>query len=219
MSDKGEMKEIRKEEKKPGWLRRHGFMFGTKPANTDEVRELKLHDLGVAILKDGKLEGRMRALMEFKADFMKGIEDKNLTTYVNNLEQRVATLNDMILEIAGPYARAGSSHRFAIGMRGWSKWMVLATQGILEVKSWVAEASQSQKQDETDFADRSSVNLKNDVHFLHNFLNVCVFKDGFFLLTLCFMDQDVSERAATVIQSMQPMHSSGIDVNKEADKI
>ncbi len=215
MTDDEKKVYVRKE-KKPSWLERHGFMFGTKPQG--EIKQLKMHEFGVSVLTDGKLEGRMKALMSFKEDFMQGIEDDDLKTYVTNLEDRVQLLNDAIVEIAAPYARAGTSPRFAKLMRGWTKWYRLGKTGILEVKSWVHE---QEKEDETKdsndtqptdkkkrteidrmLTDRSSINIRNDIHYLHNFLNLTVFSDGFFALSLCFMDKDVSERAATVIQTM-----------------
>jgi hypothetical protein len=204
-------------EKKPSWLERHGFMFGSKPSG--EIKQLKMHELGVNVLTDGKLEGRMKALMSFKAAFMKNIENDDLSKYVDNLENRVQLLNDAIVEIAAPYARAGTSHRFAVLMRGWAKWFALAKTGILEVKSWVREAQQTPKQEESSLSltDRSSINIRNDVHYLHNFLNLTVFRDGFFALSLCFMDQDVSERAATVIQSMVNPQKPREDMTHEPD--
>ena len=196
-----------RKEKKPSWLERHGFMFGNKP-NQGEIKQLKMHEFGVSVLTDGKLEGRMKALMSFKEDFMKGIEDKELTTYVANLENRVQLLNDAIVEIAAPYARAGTSPRFAILMRGWTKWYRLGKTGILEVKSWVEQQQQTKTSDSRTLSltDQSSINIRNDVHYLHNFLNLTVFSDGFFALSLCFMDKDISERAATVIQTMVQSH-------------
>jgi hypothetical protein len=209
-----------RKEKKLSWLERHGLMFGGK-AQKGETKTMSMGEMGIAVLADGKLEGRMKALMSFKQEFMQGIESENLETYIANLENRVQLLNDAIVEIAAPYARAGSNRRFAILMRGWAKWFTLGKTGILEVKSWVREAQQTQKPEDgmTRLTDRSSINIRNDVHYLHNFLNMTVFRDGFFALSLCFLTEDVSERAAVVIQSMQPMRSSGIDVNKEAEDL
>lgn len=57
--------------------------------------------------------------------------------------------------------------------------------------------------------EHGAIDKRMHVRFLHDVLQKHIWKDGFLILNKCFLDKDVSERSATVIQSMQPMQRGG----------
>jgi hypothetical protein len=102
-------------------------------------------------------------------------------------------------------------------LRGWTQEHAIAMNWILEAQKLV-QAKQSKINGETNI-DTEIGDIETLIYFVHGNLQKYIWKDGNFILGECFMDEDVSPRAATVIQSMVPMRSQGIDLNQEAEKL
>ena len=205
------MSEKNREEKKS--LRQKLSETVWKPAkNEGDVIEKKMASLGVSILSDRKLEHRIDLLREMQRLISSEIKTDDLAEYVEELKSRLTLLNDTIYSVAAPYARSGDLPRFGRMLHGWSRLYASASSWILRTEDTIEKKHKKKGengQEEADSNDAESsilehgaIDKRMHVRFLHDVLQKHIFKDGFLILGACFLDKDVSERAATVVQTV-----------------
>lgn len=216
-----------------GWKERAQQLLGFGEKKEEKSSERTLHEAGVSVISDRKLENRIKLLMQLEDAVTEPITTDDLQEYLNQLRIKTDLLNHAIYEIAAPYARAGTLPLFARMLHGWSKLYASSKSWILRTEDVIAknkkptnknngETEEPKKADgnesPTSF-DEGAVDKGMLVRFLHDVLQKHIWKDAFFILGQCFMDKDVSLTAATVIQSMQPLKGQGIDLNKETENM
>ena len=203
-------------EEKLGWLERVRKVFGKGQNDKKESLERTMHKAGLDILSDRKLENRILLLTELQDSMAAPIETKNLKEYVEELKRRHNLLNYAIFTIAAPYARAGDSVTFSHILHGWSRLDASAKSWLLRTEDIVSKAEEDniekqkgQNDEMFSLLERGTVDVRMHVQFLHDNLQKHIWKDGFLALSKAFLDRDVSERAATVIQNVIPALQAG----------
>jgi hypothetical protein len=202
-------------EEKPGWLQRVSRIFGKGQNDKKESLERTMHKAGLDILNDRKLENRILLLTQLQDDIAAPIETKTLKEYVAELKRRHNLLNYAIFTISAPYARAGDSATFSHILHGWSRLDASAKSWILRTEDIVSKAEEDnienkgQNDEMYSLLERGTVDVRMHVRFLHDNLQKHIWKDAFLIIGKCFMDRDVSERAATVVQNVIPALQAG----------
>ena len=189
------------------WLQQK---FSGKKNVPDDTTEQSLNNFGIQILSDRKLEERIALLIELETEVAKPIQETDLLEYLAKLKSKTELLNHGIFQIALPYARSGTSPEFARKLRGWTQMYAQALSWILHYEQMVPKAmedtNEEQRRGNSD-SDYGTVEVQ--IHMMHDNIQKYVWKDAFYFLGDCFMDDDVAPRAAAVIQSMMPMMGGG----------
>ncbi len=126
----------------------------------------------------------------------------DLEDYCTQLKKRTDRQNHAINQICWPYARGGSKPEFARMIQGWTGLYAIAGNWILEAQKLVQSANE--QPDDATTLDVEPHNIETLIYFMHGNLQKYIWKDGNYILGVCFMDEDVSPAAATVIQTMIP---------------
>jgi hypothetical protein len=223
---------------KPSWIERAKDLFGSSEDKEEKEIERTLHRLGLDILKDQKLEHRIKLLMKFEDLITSKVTTEPLNEYVEDLKDRQDLMNHAIYEISAPYARSGDFPEFGHMLHGWGRLNASAKSWILRTEDIVNKALEKEKKEKkpepseqtaegkkepqkTELAvpneevqkdgeledligmlETETIDVKMLVHFLHDVLSKHIWKDGFLILGKCFLDRDVTPRAATVIQNI-----------------
>jgi len=178
-------------------------------SKTHKSEEQTLAQKGIQIISDGKLENRVALLIDLEDEINKEIQTENLATYVKTLKERTDLLNHGILQIALPFARAGTYSEYARKLRGWTQMYSLAQSWILQAQKMIPQKQQPNNK-EGDTIDNDNIEIQ--VHMMHDNLGKFIFKDAFYFLGVCFMDVDIAPTAATVVQTMvQPRGGEGLN--------
>jgi len=164
----------------------------------------QMEGMGISILSDEKLEDRLKKLQKLQEAIMEPIEAEDDEEYVTALKDRLDVLNQIIYQIAAPFARSGDFPKFSKMLHAWSRLYASASSWLLRTQDYYIRKANGEEDDSISVSlGFGTVNIKMMVRFLHDVLQKHIFKDGFLILGKCFMDRDVSERAAIVIQTMQ----------------
>jgi hypothetical protein len=128
-------------------------VFGQEEKESDDAFERTMHKLGIDVLKDQKLEQRVKLLIEFEEYMESEIKTDDLIPYVQELKHRQNLLNHALYEISAPYGRAGDIPRFGKMFHGWgrlnasaSSW-VLRTFDIVNTTEKAKEEKQKQERE------------------------------------------------------------------------
>jgi hypothetical protein len=245
---------------KPGWVQRAKDLFGGNPEkNEDKELERTLHKLGVDIIKDQKLEHRIKLLMKFEEMMTEPIKTDDLAGYVKELKDRQDLVNHALYEISAPFGRGGDIPRFSKMFHGWARLNASASSWIIRTNDTVSKAEngkdkpketkttvkektkpeskseqksgekvQETKEEDEDKSDddhieqllkeieTETIDPRILVQCLHDVLQKHIWKDAFQILGQCFLDRDVSPRAATVIQNVNAQRERD-DMRNEPD--
>lgn len=100
-----------------------------------------MHKLGIDILKDQKLEHRIKLMMQFEDLITAPIQTAKLTEYVKELKDRQDSLNHALYEISAPFGRAGDIPRYGKMFHGWGRLNASASSWILRTSDIVSKTS------------------------------------------------------------------------------
>jgi hypothetical protein len=200
-----------------------------------------LGEHGVKILSDQKLDKRIELLEALEEVISEPINTAHLDIYVKELKSRLDLLHYSIYKVAAPYARSGTIPRMARALYGWSvlyaeasSWLLWAENMVLEndipkpKKNGQAQAKDQAQESTTEAEEKAKIEDHQerqrtrygviDVRFyitsLHDALVKHIYKDALFFLGVCFFDKDVSESAATVIQTAFQQMRPGEGLNQ-----
>jgi hypothetical protein len=123
-------------------------IFGAEEKESDDAYERTMHKLGIDVLKDQKLEQRVKLLIEFE-DYMESeIKTDDLIPYVKELKHRQDLLNHALYEISAPYGRAGDIPRFGKMFHGWGRLNASASSWILRTFDIVSRTEKAKEEKE-----------------------------------------------------------------------
>jgi len=178
--------------------------FSGKSDLPKKTPQEKLEEYGIQTLSDEKLEHRIALMIDLEKEISAPIETADLKNYVKILKERTDKLNYGIMQIAAPYARAGTEIDYARKVRGWTQMYAIANHWIHQANLMLPQkAEDKEKKDNiVKKVEMQHGNIEVLIQMLHDNLEKFIWKDGFFLLGVCFKDPDVSPRVATVIQTM-----------------
>jgi len=190
-------------EKKKGWRQRLSEVLWKEKKPT--YLKQKMEGMGVSILSDQKLEDRLKKLQILQEAIMEPIEaEDDEEKYITALQERLDVLNQIIYHIAAPFARSGDFPKFSKMLHGWSRLYASSSSWLLRTQDYYIRKANGEEEDSISVSlGFGSVNIKMMIRFLHDVLQKHIIKDGFLILGKCFMDRDVSERAAIVVQNVQ----------------
>lgn len=126
---------------KPGWKQRIKDIWGGSGDDKEEKDfERSMHKLGIDVLKDQKLDRRMKLLIQFEEAITTEIKTEDLNEYVQELKDRQELLNHAVYEISAPFGRAGDIPRFGKMFHGWGRLNASASSWILRTSDIVSKA-------------------------------------------------------------------------------
>jgi hypothetical protein len=173
---------------KPSWMQRAKNLFGSSDDKEEKEIEKSLHKLGIDILKDQKLEHRIKLLMQFHDLITSEIKAGSLVEYVADLKDRQDLVNEAIYEISAPYARSIDFPRLGQAIHGWGRWNASAKSWILRTDDIVRKAEEQKeknkekpkdqdKKDKEKSKDKEKIELEalnepKDLESLKRFLDV-----------------------------------------------
>ncbi len=125
--------------KKKGWRELAQEVFGFGQKKDEKSFERTLHEAGVSVVSDRKLEERIKLLMQFEESVTEPITTDNLQDYLGQLRTKTDLMNHAIYRIAAPYARAGTYPVFGRMLLGWSKIYASSKSWILRTEDVIGK--------------------------------------------------------------------------------
>jgi hypothetical protein len=127
---------------KPSWIKRAEDLFGSRGDQDDKELEKSLHKLGLDVLKDQKLEHRVKLLMQFHDMINAPIKTTSLTEYIKELKDREDLINEAIYEISAPFARSLDFPQIGKAFHGWGRLNASAKSWILRSDDIIRKAEE-----------------------------------------------------------------------------
>lgn len=139
---------------KRSWKERIKEIWGSSADDKEKEIEKTLHGLGIDILKDQKLEHRIKLLIQFQDLINAPIKVESLIDYVEELKDRQDLLNTAIYEIAAPYARSIDFPRIGKAFHGWGRLNASAKSWILRTDDIVRKAEEQKEKEKQKTKDK-----------------------------------------------------------------
>lgn len=177
-----------------GWTDKFKDLF--KRPTEKETTERTLAEHGVKTVEDMRLRERIAIQFQFQSLMSEPIRAKKPETHLARIKDRLDQMNTVIAQTSSPYARAGDNPAYRRMLQGWSRWYALAS-------SWIICTNDYFLTEEENPIDYGCMDAGAFVRMLEDVIQKHVMKDGFTVLNVCFRDKDVSEKAVTVIQTLQ----------------
>jgi hypothetical protein len=170
------------------------FRKGEEEKNVEE----KISRLGIDVVNDRKLEGRIALVNALHDEIDTPINTREPLERLETMRKRLQSAT-RTLKIAGvPYGRAADVDNYRTAMFGWESLVAITSDIVNTVESTIRQTDTSQEK----ALAISTIDMDDLERKLENFLGIEVFPYAFYIMDASYSEKDVSSSYTAVIQQV-----------------